>query len=472
MKKNCKWFIPVNLGLNRRVTFQEDLAIIGRVIPLSTHAQRLLSFLPIVMLGLSSCANTSLRTGISPVLDVASVQTAASNQIAIINALALDAGYDPQGNVNYYDVAQAGFNYVDDQCNAYFDYMFFFDRRRTEIQSGLAAAGATTGAILGLTNASAMSLGIVASAFGFASNATDIVAGTYVFGHPAETMVLVHRLQTAYRNGAATNRAFINSRTSAYYAIQRYLSLCLPPTIEGVIANQINATTAVSVSTGEGSLVSVQTGSSLRPLESSRPAQPKGSATVSTRAGPGRASGSVAAGPNRSVVPAPGWSKVVDPTVTIDVSTANAIQKSLCLPESLNGSFNSETELGLKIYSSVARHASDDPHWRSQSVKLTEPDIVLLRNVNRCSNGAKNYLESWLLSSQEEGAPKLAADISDRIRKKFNITDVGKGLTELRSQIVEWRKELAQENKIDNGPNEMFVNQITPDFVGIVAPAF
>jgi hypothetical protein len=222
------------------------------------------------MAGLTSCADTSLRTGINPVLDVVSVQNAASNQTAIINALVLDAGYDPQGSVNYYEVAQAGFNYVDDQCTAYFDYMFFFDRRRNEIQSGLAAAGATTGAILGLTSASAMSLGIVASAFGFASNATDIVAGTYVFSHPAETMVLVHRLQTAFRNGAATNRAFINSRTSAYYAIQRYLSLCLPPTIEGVIANQISATTAVSVPTGEGSLVSVQTGTSLP----TRPAPP------------------------------------------------------------------------------------------------------------------------------------------------------------------------------------------------------
>jgi hypothetical protein len=219
--------------------------------------------LPIVLLGLTGCNDLGLRKGPAPVLDVISVQTAASHQIAIINALAQDAGYDHPGEVSYYEVAQAGFNYVDDQCNAYFDEMFFLDRRRSEIKSGLLAASATTATILGLTNASTMSLAIVASAFGFASNATDIVVGTYVYAHPAETKVLVNKFQTAFRDGAAANPTLINSRTSAYYAIQRYLSLCLPPTIEAEIAKQIDATIAVGAPAGPGSLVSVRTGSSL-----------------------------------------------------------------------------------------------------------------------------------------------------------------------------------------------------------------
>lgn len=314
--------------------------ITGMDISLRTQPRFLLFLLPILTVGLASCADTGLRTGIKPVLDVASVQNAASNQTAIINALVLDAGYDPQGSVNYYDVAQAGFNYVDDQCTAYFDYMFFFDRRRNEIQSGLAAAGATTGAILGLTNASTMSLGIVASAFGFASNATDIVAGTYVFGHPAETMVLVNRLQTAFRNGAAKNHAFINSRTSAYYAIQRYLSLCLPPTIEGVIANQISATTAVGVPAGEGSLVSVQTGSSLAPPGSSRPARHApliGPAPLTRQ----EVSATRITSPTSTITNGPRTPDQLEKTTK---SFTFQVQAALCVPKSeIDGTLNSAT---------------------------------------------------------------------------------------------------------------------------------
>ena len=222
--------------------------------------------LPIVSLGLTGCNELGLRKGPAPVLDASSVQAAAISQRTIIDALAQDAGYNLQGNVNYYQVALAGFNYVDDQCSAYFDEIFFLDRGRSQIKSGLAAASATTAAILGVTNASTLSLAVVASAFGFASNATDILAGTYLYSlPPAVTQGFVNKLQTAFREGVAANPASINSPASAYYAVQRYLSLCLPPTIESEIANQISATTAVGVPTGPGSLVSVQTGSSPTP---------------------------------------------------------------------------------------------------------------------------------------------------------------------------------------------------------------
>ena len=212
---------------------------------------------------LAGCGDASLRTGISPVLDVASVQSAAANQATIVEALATDAGLATVDPEYYYRAAEAGLNYVDHQCNHNIDDMFYHYRSRSEIKSGLAAAGATTGAILGLTNASTMSLAIVASALGFASNATDIVAGTYVFAHPAESKILVNQLQKAFRDGVAANHGAINSRTSAYYAIQRYLNLCLPPTIEAEVARQVAATVAVGMPAGPGSLVSVETGSSL-----------------------------------------------------------------------------------------------------------------------------------------------------------------------------------------------------------------
>ena len=83
--------------------------------------------------------------------------------------------------------------------------------------------------------------------------------------------MLVEKFQKAFRDAAFANRANINLRSSAYYMIQRYLSLCLPPTIEAQIAGQINATTVSWAPAGGGSLVSVVPGSSLP----TRPAPPQ-----------------------------------------------------------------------------------------------------------------------------------------------------------------------------------------------------
>jgi hypothetical protein len=193
---------------------------------------------------LAGCNELGLRKGPAPILDVASVQTAATNQTTVLYALAQDAGYPhPElGGIDWYRVAEAGFNYVDDQCSAYFDTIFFLDRERSQLKSGLAAASATTAAILGVTSASTLSLSVVASAFGFASAATDILAGTYLYSlPPATTQGLVNKLQAAYRDAAANVKSEISTPTAAYHHIQSYLALCLPPTIETEVVKTVNA---------------------------------------------------------------------------------------------------------------------------------------------------------------------------------------------------------------------------------------
>jgi hypothetical protein len=230
--------------------------------------------LPVVSLGLTGCNELGLRRGPSPVLDVASIQTASSNQTMIIDALAKDAsdnGVFVDGADRYYLIAEAGFNYVDDQCQSYFDQLFFIDRGRGQIKSGLAAAGATTAAILGVTSASTLSMAVVASAFGFASTVTDIVAGTYLYAlPPATTQDLVRRLKDTYRDEAWKMRAQINTPTAAYHHIQSYLALCLPPRIESEVVNAIGAASVNVVKGGSGSTFSVQSGtpaaSNVRPI--------------------------------------------------------------------------------------------------------------------------------------------------------------------------------------------------------------
>jgi hypothetical protein len=151
-------------------------------------------------------------------------------------------------------VTQAGFNYVDDECRAYFNTIFFLNRDKDQIKSGLAAAGATTAAILGLTGASTKSIAIVAQAFGLGIVSTDLVAGTYLYQMPPSVAQgFVKEMQLAYRDGAASRRLLINTPSTAYHAIQEYLSLCLPPTIEAKIAEHVaGARAAPDPTTGNG----------------------------------------------------------------------------------------------------------------------------------------------------------------------------------------------------------------------------
>jgi hypothetical protein len=197
-------------------------------------------FLALCLLALMLGGCFEKRYGPDPVIDAGSVETSTDNQIRILTALATDANVVPSRPLYWYEVTQAGFNYIDDQCTVYFRELFFLNRDKDQIKAGLAAAGATTAAILGVTGASAKSIAIVAQAFGLAGISTDLVAGTYLYQMPPATAQgFVKEMQLAYRNGAYSRRTLINSPSTAYHALQDYLSLCLPPTIEAQVAEHI-----------------------------------------------------------------------------------------------------------------------------------------------------------------------------------------------------------------------------------------
>jgi hypothetical protein len=146
---------------------------------------------------------------------------------------------------------------------------------------------------------------------------------------------------------------------------------------------------------------------------------------------------------------AEGWEKIS--AATIDVPMAKAIQRSLCVMD--DAEYNLETEFGLKIYLSVQANGFDDPNWRQKKVRLTQADIARLVSFNGCERGAKNYLESRIfpLSSSLE--------VSKKIMEKYNISEPPKRIPDLRPQIAAWRKEL----RLDNDPDNLFIDQITPD---------
>lgn len=217
------------------------------------------------VLALASCNVLQYRHGPSPILQGSEVAAASANKLVLLRALAQDASIGGDRASDWYLISEAGFNFVDDQCRAYFDELFFLDRRSERLKTGFVVADKTTAAILAVTGASVPTMNIVAQAFGFAINATDLIAGTYLYRlPPATTQGFVSKLQLRFRQEAAMARASVNSPTIAYYMIQRYLDLCLPPRIESEIAKQVNATTAVGVPGGPGAeaLFSLETVSS------------------------------------------------------------------------------------------------------------------------------------------------------------------------------------------------------------------
>jgi hypothetical protein len=398
----------------------------------------------IVSLGLASCSELSLRKGPAPILDVTSVQTASSNQRQIIDALAADAGVNLGTPDSYYRTAEAGFNYVDDQCRAYFDDIFFIDRERSQLKSGLAAGGGTTAAILGVTNASTLTMSVVASAFGFASAATDILAGTYLYSlPPATTQGFVNKLQAAFRDGASANRASINSRTSAYYAIQRYLSLCLPPTIEAEITKQVNSTVAVGVPVGAGSLVSVQTGSSV--------ALPR-----RTFVGPAPLTKNQVRSKEISDLRSP----VNNPRPTIDQGNSASnffirrVKTALCVPET-DASLSPETELAIKDYMrgmGLAAPKKIDPYF----------DPTLQPVLGKAINEVQDCKAQGFETPYEVGAFGIPADqrvdnikeLQSKINDKLKANDSSTTVKETGSLDTQTRdaiEELREHRKLSPG---------------------
>ena len=171
----------------------------------------------VVALMLSGCMADPTRhyIGIPPVIEAANVEQSSERVRRIMVALARDT---PGGT--YYDLTEAGFNYIDDRCMEYFDELFYLNRRREAAKAGINAFSQTTNAILGVTGASALSMAVVAQAFGLASNLTDVVSGTYLYQlPPATTLTFVRKLQGAYRDGVAARANQIYTPSTAYRLI-------------------------------------------------------------------------------------------------------------------------------------------------------------------------------------------------------------------------------------------------------------
>ena len=187
------------------------------------------------LFGLTGCitdptSGWSERYGPDTSLPSDQIDKSTDNQIAIMTALA-KVSPGSNGRVDMYLLTLAGFNFVDEQCDAYLHELFVIDEERDRIKAGFNSAGLLTNAILAVSPASKASMAIVAQAFGI-RRVHRYDSKPYLYGvHPSTILGVVTKLQAAYRDQTETDKTKINSEPAAYARIRGYLQLCLPPMI-------------------------------------------------------------------------------------------------------------------------------------------------------------------------------------------------------------------------------------------------
>jgi hypothetical protein len=182
------------------------------------------------------------RYGPKPILERGDVLETAKRQSDVMRYLAHSAKVEyppPIDSPDWFQIALAGFNYVDEACSEYLHDVFIRDREKQRA-SGLISAGNTaTSAVLTATSASKAALSVAAALFGLASGVTVAVTNSYLFAVPPSTIVsTVEKMQVAYREktlAEAKAGHLMLSEPAIYGRIRDYLQLCLPETIESRI---------------------------------------------------------------------------------------------------------------------------------------------------------------------------------------------------------------------------------------------
>ncbi len=304
--------------------------------------------------------------GPDPVLRPVSVAASTTNYLAVQSTLVERAGYSSPSSANWYQVAVAGFGYVDEQCSSYLAELYQVRRNRDHLKNQFSAIGATTNAVLGFTGAGQVGILTTAAAFGLATQLTENVSASLLFAmDPSDVEAMLYNQMQAYRNGAAYQKENYTSSALAMEAVRGYLNLCLPVSIEGQIKAAIKNTAFVATPTGSGApgISQVQTGSP-PPLTTGVPSREdiKKSPNI-VRPAPAPAGG-LAGG-------------LMAGELAITKAQAEYLQARLCVGQDGDlGNSNSQTRRALRIVQSeILKRAGsgvlDEATWNA-ATKLTQ----------------------------------------------------------------------------------------------------
>lgn len=220
------------------------------------RSEIVLSF--VVALGLAGCSKIpdwDQRYGPGPNISREDVETRIDRQEKLMSALrdaAVKSRTSTPATISptkspidetpiWFDAAQFGFNYADEECNEYLRLNFRLTRVRDREH---AMFGQVANAAPGLLKAAAVAdptITTIGAALGLGQALTDAYMNTYLFSTMEPNVVFntVAKLQNAYRAEADGRKASFTSSAVAYRAIQNYYSLCFPQTIEAKMSEYL-----------------------------------------------------------------------------------------------------------------------------------------------------------------------------------------------------------------------------------------
>ena len=309
-------------------------------------------------------------SGLQPVPAADMVMQSTENQSKIIQELTTRAGLTvtpPKGSDDWAIFVEAGFNFIDEECNRYLDSLFWFDRYRRTTQNQIAITGAATATIMGIAGAAAEAIATTAAAFGFLTATVGNLSNSVLYElEPSGIKTLVDRSRAQYR-AAAKQRSEAkeaHNQPSAMSLIQGYLVLCLPATIETQINGAIVDTDFAEDKTADKSLVprlrrvpqtNVEAAIRREPLRAEAPPPP----TPQARTSVVRASSSV--------------EKI------LSLSEGKAVQQALCIEP--DGDFGDETRDAIALYYAAKARPG-------QRVLRTSGDVIELLTAGPCVQSA------------------------------------------------------------------------------------
>jgi hypothetical protein len=186
-----------------------------------------------------------LLTGPEVDINPAELQLYRDNQDAVVQnllALAGQPGAVQPINNDWNPVVEAGIQFVQQRCEAYLDAIFWFNRYKNTTVNQINLLGAGTASALGIAQAAARDIALVALAFGITAQSIEILGSSILYKmDPSAVKSLVTASQGVYLRSIRTIR--YTTRPAAMQAIQGYLNLCLPPTLEAQVVAAVNNTT-------------------------------------------------------------------------------------------------------------------------------------------------------------------------------------------------------------------------------------
>ncbi|MGV1760832.1 hypothetical protein ACQZ6F_29385 [Rhizobium sp. A22-96] len=219
-------------------------------------------------LATGSCVNSpgieSSINGPRPIMYASRVSASTQNYLSVRDTFIRRSLDNGASTYDWYQVARAGYGYVDEQCSDYLGKLRDIRIARDTTRAQLASFQTSSNSVLNIVGASKLAIGVTAAAFGLASQVSDNATINLLYAmDPSDIEGLIKSQTQAYRSIAEQQRISFTDSNVAMDSIRGYLNICLPVSIEAQVKAAVRNTTYVASASSPGvtTLTQVATGS-------------------------------------------------------------------------------------------------------------------------------------------------------------------------------------------------------------------